>query len=146
VGVLNNDAQLETSGSDNGVETFRVVGDPTEGASWWRCQSRHAAARTLNRLSARRKIPFDSDRKRMVTIHPRAATRDEDSSPISTTKSVRWYAVAVKGAPDVVLELCSRMRRLDDRWCPGRPAARGDPGGQRCHDPGALRVLGVAYR
>ena len=29
-----------------------------------------------------------------------------------------WYAIAVKGAPDVVLELCNRYQSIDDKILP----------------------------
>ena len=77
-------------------------------------------------------IPFDSDRKRMVTIHAVQHTDPADSSPIYNDGQRSWYAVAVKGAPDVVLGLCSSYQKMDDRsTCPaGRGSPPAHPGGQ----------------
>ena len=59
-------------------------------------------------------IPFDSDRKRMVTIHQIEDVIPEDSSPIYDEQKHEWYAVAVKGAPDIVLSLCSYYQTIQD--------------------------------
>ncbi|KJS12454.1 MAG: ATPase [Peptococcaceae bacterium BRH_c8a] len=110
---------------------WQITGDPTEGAllvmaskaGFWR---EHLEKKEL-RLA---EIPFDSDRKRMVVIYGRGGQRE----------------ALVKGAPDVVLQLCThylldgtpvpldKRRRLDimDKYS----SMAGD----------ALRVLGLAYR
>ena len=70
-GLLCNDARLEQSGEEDGGRTWRMVGDPTEGAlvvaaakaGLWRDEMAQDAAR------ASQEIPFDSERKRMTTIH-----------------------------------------------------------------------------
>jgi Ca2+-transporting ATPase len=69
-GLLCNDARLEQSGEEAGQRTWRMIGDPTEGAmvvvaakaGLWRTE----AEKTLPRVA---EIPFDSERKRMTTIH-----------------------------------------------------------------------------
>ncbi|KJS75248.1 MAG: ATPase [Desulfotomaculum sp. BICA1-6] len=110
---------------------WQITGDPTEGAllvmaskaGFWR---EHLEKKEL-RLA---EIPFDSDRKRMVVIYGRGGQIE----------------ALVKGAPDVVLQLCThylldgtpvpldKRRRLDimDKYS----SMAGD----------ALRVLGLAYR
>ncbi len=72
--LLCNDAYLEQSGEESGQRTWRMVGDPTEGAlavvaakaGLWRAEG----AKALPRVA---EIPFDSERKRMATIHEVAA-------------------------------------------------------------------------
>ena len=79
VGVLNNDAQLETSTTDGRV-TFRIIGDPTEGCILIAGAKAGIYRDELNGAYPReQEIPFDSERKRFVTIHS-VELRDEDSS------------------------------------------------------------------
>ena len=82
VAALNNDANLEISGASNGKETYRVVGDPTEGALIVAAAKAGASADALNEAYPRvQEVPFDSVRKRMVTIHALEAPRADDISP-----------------------------------------------------------------
>jgi len=149
LGTLNNDAQLEHSGEQAGQETYRMIGDPTEGAILVAALKAGASAISLNQAYPRKQeIPFDSTRKRMVTIHAVEAPEDQDISPLEKEDSKReWYIVAVKGAPDVVLDLCSHVQTLDngdqkmtDDWRKKVLAAND------AMTVDALRVLGVAYR
>ena len=48
-------------------------------------------------------IPFDSDRKRMTTIHRMMDRRDTSA----TTFAYPPFIAFVKGAPDVILDLCT---------------------------------------
>ena len=84
----------------------------------------------------------------MVTVHLVRDPQDQDFSPIYSEKNREWYAVAVKGAPDVVVNLCNRYLLINDQEVrPMDEAAR-----QRviaANDTltkDALRVLGLAYR
>jgi P-type Ca2+ transporter type 2C len=149
VATLNNDASLEVSGSSNGKETYRLVGDPTEGAMIVAAAKVGANASDLNAAYPRLKeIPFDSARKRMDTIHAIKTPRVEDISPFDDASQLpRGYVVAVKGAPDIVLDSCSYYQRMDDYVIPlddrqrMRILAANDAMTQD-----ALRVLAVAYR
>jgi Ca2+-transporting ATPase len=91
-------------------------------------------------------VPFDSERKRMVTIHDVFAPKAEDPSPFNE-RHKNWDVIAVKGAPDVVLELCTGYQNMDDESLPLDERTR-----QRILDANdtltkdALRVLGVAFR
>ncbi|MGD0624643.1 MAG: cation-translocating P-type ATPase [Thermodesulfobacteriota bacterium] len=142
--VLCNDAKLEESGEEKGERTFRMVGDPTEGAmvvaaakgGLWRGE----VEKTLPRVQ---EIPFDSERKRMTTIHQAQIVPGQVNRICFDCPPVVAF---VKGAPDIVLDLCDGI--LED----GKPtplseekrkevlAANQDMARQ------ALRVLGVAYR
>ncbi len=147
IAALNNDALLETSGASEMRQTFRVVGDPTEGALVVAAAKAGAFKEALEEDYPRvQEIPFDSARKRMVTIHAIREPHPDDASPF-TTEKVSGYAVTVKGAPDVVLGLCSRYQRLDDVSEPLTPAMR--EAIMRANDEltgQALRVLAVAYK
>jgi P-type Ca2+ transporter type 2C len=148
VGVLNNDSQLETTGESEDEKTYRIVGDPTEGAlivaaakaGAWHGEVKDAYPRE-------NEVPFDSERKRMITVHSVDSPHPDDISPFYDNKYKGWDVIAVKGAPDVVLGLCTQYLGMDDQPRPMDDAAR-----QRILDANdamtkdALRVLGVACR
>lgn len=148
IAVLNNDADLEISGSSEEHQTFRMVGDPTEGALIVAAAKTGANKSELNRAYPRvQEVPFDSARKRMMTLHALESPRTEDISPFIEENKPRGYVILVKGAPDLVLENCASYQRMDDF------AARLDDAGRMrilaANDrmtQDALRVLGVAYR
>jgi len=148
LGVLNNDAEIETTGSSENQRTYRIVGDPTEGALIVAATKAGAEHIQIDRAYPREnEVPFDSERKRMITIHNVSELDPNDLSPFNSKKMQDWDVVAVKGAPDVVLELCSFYQTMDDKSKPMDEEAR-----QRilaANDAmtgDALRVLGLAYR
>ncbi|QYK51229.1 MAG: cation-translocating P-type ATPase [Anaerolineales bacterium] len=144
LGALNNDAILES-----GEGGTRVVGDPTEAAMLVAAAKADAAYGELARRYPRvQEIPFDSDRKRMTTIHQVADPLSADLSPFHESHEHRgWHVVAVKGAPDVVLELCKQYQTVDDAVAPLNEQMRArilEANDQMAQD--ALRVIAVAYR
>jgi Ca2+-transporting ATPase len=146
--VLNNDAELEITGASDSQQTYRIVGDPTEGALLVAAAKAGALPVEVKQAYPREnEVPFDSERKRMVTVHDVSKPCPEDISPFYSDELRDWSVIAVKGAPDVVLNLCTRYQTMDDRSEPLTDEKRqcilaandtltGD----------ALRVLGVAYR
>ena len=148
IGALNNDAILETDYDDNGKKTIRMVGDPTEGALLVAAAKGGALPAPLSQAYPRiQEIPFDSERKRMVTVHAINQPDAGDVSPFLDQKQQAWYVVAQKGAPDIVLERCTHYQSRDDVAVPlddeqrRRILAANDRMTSQ-----ALRVLGVAYR
>ncbi len=143
-GMLCNDAMLEEKESDAGTLVWHIHGDPTEGAmvvaaakgGFWRKEMEKVFPRV-------QEIPFDSDRKRMTTIHRYEAAQDQNSPPGFSYPPVIAF---VKGAPDVVLDLCGRVLQ-NGQAVDLTDAKRQEILGQN-HDmaSSALRVLGVAYR
>jgi len=146
--LLCNDALLEEKTDDTGKRSWRILGDPTEGALVVAAAksgySRDEASRALPRID---EIPFDSERKRMSTIHHvdgdalGAAFSGLRLSPLSMP-----LIAFVKGAPDVILELCTRQIE-GGQTIDLTDAQRGAILEQN-HSmaSGALRVLAVACR
>ena len=148
IGALNNDAILETDYDEKGKKTIRMVGDPTEGALLVAAAKGGALPSPLSQAYPRiEEIPFDSERKRMVTVHAINQPEAGDVSPFLDQKQQAWYVVAQKGAPDIVLEGCTHYQSRDDVAIPlddeqrQRILAANDRMTSQ-----ALRVLGVAYR
>jgi len=146
--VLNNDAELEISGSRDDKATFRMIGDPTEGALIVAGAKAGANAKDLNQAFPRvQEVPFDSARKRMITIHAIRDPKPEDLSPFKDDSQSGRYVIIVKGAPDVVLNLCTHYQTVDNRILPLDEEQRNrvlDANDAMTQD--ALRVLGMAYR
>lgn len=148
VGTLNNDAQLEATGESEGKATYRMVGDPTEGSILVAALKAGAAAHTLNKNYPRnQEIPFDSVRKRMVTVHSIINPGHGDISPYYTDEKTNWYTIAVKGAPDVVLELCKYRSNMENEPIEFTEEMRQEvlTANENMTNQ-ALRVLAVAYR
>jgi len=148
IGALNNDASLELEKYHDGESTYRMVGDPTEGALIVAAAKAGALPNPLNQAYPRvQEIPFDSERKRMVTVHSVIDPRPDDISPFYSREQHEWYVVTEKGAPDIVLEQCTHYQDRSDEAVPlddeqrNRILAAND---RMTED--ALRVLGVAYR
>ena len=142
---LVNDASLEETGEVESKITYRMVGDPTEGAlivaaakaGLWRSDLEQSYPRVAE-------VPFDSDRKRMSTIHALNHITMDDASPLQP--GAQGYVVCVKGAAGGLLE---RSTHVLHRKGP-LPIEEHDV--QQINEAGrqmasqALRVLGVAYR
>jgi P-type Ca2+ transporter type 2C len=140
-GLLCNDAKLEESGEEKGGKTWRMVGDPTEGAlvvaaakaGLWRTGSEQVLKRV-------QEIPFDSERKRMTTIHQMQTAGGNFCFDCPATVAF------VKGAPDMILDICDQI--IEN----GKPVAITEEKKKEVlainQDLArqALRVLGMAYR
>lgn len=148
LGVLNNDAELEITGASDSQQTYRIVGDPTEGALLVAAAKVGALPVEVKQAYPREnEVPFDSERKRMITIHEVSKPCPEDISPFYTDEMREWSVIAVKGAPDLVLDLCSRYQTMDDQSKPLSDEQRQNIlAANDTLTMDALRVLGVAYR
>ena len=147
VGALNNDAVLEPV-SGEGFSTFRIVGDPTEGAMLVAAKKAWKELEELPVAYPRRKeIPFDSALKRMTTVHEITWIKEAGPSPFHDQSMLHAHAVTVKGAPDLVLQLCTDYQTIDDQVRPLTDEMRrqiGAANDSMTND--ALRVMGFAYR
>lgn len=137
--TLCNDAHLvfEESG-----QPPRAIGDPTETALLFAAERFGIATQSLRaELPRIAEFPFDSDRKRMATLH--RATESDYPLPAALSTPV---LAAVKGSPDGLLKLATHA--LDQ----GRIVPLADDvrrrflaDNERLADDG-MRVLGVAFR
>lgn len=148
LGVLNNDAEIETTGAGEGGQTYRIVGDPTEGALLVAASKAGAYHPALDAAYPREnEVPFDSERKRMITIHDVHEPSPGDLSPFHDEAQKGMDVIALKGAPDIVLGLCTRYQTMNDESEPLRDGVREEI--MKANDAmaqDALRVLGLAYR
>jgi Ca2+-transporting ATPase len=148
IGALNNDATLELESYKGGESTYRMVGDPTEGALIVAAAKAGALPSPLNSAYPRvEEIPFDSERKRMVTVHSVDDPHPEDISPFYDDDKHKWYVVTEKGAPDIVLDQCTHYQDRNDEAVPlDAEQRRRILSANDAMTAEALRVLGVAYR
>lgn len=146
-GTLCNDAVLEET--DDG---FSSVGDPTEGAlviaavraGLWKDKLEKAMPRVSE-------LPFDSDRKRMTTVHK---IEDPEKLPPALKKLVQSpkfqsdepFLSITKGSVDGLIEISNRVWteneivELDQNW-QDRILKSHDDLAQK-----GMRILGVAFR
>ena len=141
--LLCTDAHLEESGASQGAATWRIVGDPTEGA--------------LVVLAAKAGLAEDGSGTAVPArgrdaLRFRAQADDHrtrrSQQPMRESFGVQpgAFVAYVKGAPDVMLDLCRPT------WWTGRsgrlrPRARQEiAAANAAMATSALRVLGVAYR
>ena len=148
LGLLNNDASIETTGEEDSQRTYRIVGDPTEGSLLVAAAKGGATYVDIKEAYPREnEVPFDSERKRMITVHDVATPRAEDPSPFTDEQHKNWDVIVVKGAPDVVLELCTQYQDMDDTPRPlGTETREWILAANDEMTKDALRVLGLAYR
>ena len=148
LGLLNNDATIESTGEDGSSQTYRIVGDPTEGALLVAAAKAGAVHVELDDAYPRaNEVPFDSERKRMITIHDVRDPKPHDLSPFKDEKHKDWDVIAVKGAPDIVLELCTKYQGMNDKPLEmTKEAKERILAANDAMTKDALRVLGFAYR
>ena len=148
LGALNNDARLEEVREEGGEPVWRIVGDPTEGALVVAAAKAGCLTRELDKSYPREnEVPFDSVRKRMITIHTLEAPSAQDISPFDESHKRKHFVVTVKGAPDLILDLCSKTRQMQKGDHPMDETRRKQIlAANDTLTQDALRVLGVAYK
>jgi Ca2+-transporting ATPase len=127
IGTLCNNASLQ---NDNG--TWRIIGDPTEGALIVVAAKAGFERTELEKQYPRiSEIPFTSERKRMTTVHQ--------------TPEGEQLAF-MKGAPEIVLERCSHILEngKEKKLTDAKRKEILENNEKLASD--ALRVLGMAYR
>lgn len=143
-GALCNDAELERS-EEGG---FQSSGDPTEGALVVAAAKFGLMKRDLEADHPRiAELPFDSERKRMTTVHALLKGVDSPLNAILDTPSSGGSALLVtKGSVDGLLEISTEV------WANGgREPMSAERRGQieeanRALAQNGMRVLGLAFR
>ncbi|MCL4869597.1 MAG: cation-translocating P-type ATPase [Anaerolineae bacterium] len=144
-GAMCNDASLQP---DRETGRYQAVGDPTEGALLVAAAQAGLPKSELRQAAPRvAEWPFDSDRKRMSTVHQLPA--DAAQLPVTLQAlhtNAPPYIAITKGSTDGLLALCTRVWvvdgpvPLDEEWR-GRIQAANDQMAQN-----GMRVLGVAVQ
>ena len=124
--ALCNDASLQTD--DNAEGHLQTVGDPTETALVMAAARFGLEKTTLEQTLPRvAEVPFDSERKRMTTMHKSPSPRKlppilETAWPTDRGIEEMQYVVFTKGAVDSLLEISKalwvrgRCEPLDTEW------------------------------
>ncbi len=148
---LCNDAQLERADDD---DTYLAVGDPTETAlALVAARLGYPQDQVLARLPRVSELPFDSDRKRMTTVHRVQLEEGAEASSPSVVELVELishfnspYIAFTKGGVDSLMETCQFA------WEEGRSQPLNEELRTRIARANAslashgMRVLGVAMR
>ena len=151
-GALCNDALLQSDERD--PQTYRALGDPTEGALVVAAAHVGIFQGDLNRAFPRvAELPFDSERKRMTTVHRVPRSRAEIPPSLAPVWERRArpgdpppYLAATKGAIDGMLGITAAV------WIDGQTEPLDDVRRARvmaAHDELAqsgMRILGVGVR
>jgi Ca2+-transporting ATPase len=127
--VLCNNAELQ---KNNDSEQWEIIGDPTEGALVVTAAKAGYAKKKLEEDYPRvNEFPFDSDRKRMSTLHQ-----------IPQGNQI----IFVKGAPDQVLDFCKYYQKNGSTEEMGKSIKNKILSQNRELAREALRVLAIAYK
>ncbi len=144
VGALCNDASLTP---DPVTGRYAFVGDPTEGALLVAAQqagiTRTALEAALPRVA---ELPFDSERKRMTTVHEMTANAAKPMVTRAFAERSAPYVALTKGAVDGLLGICDRVWidndpvELNDAWRARIETANNDMAQK------GMRVLGLGLQ
>jgi Ca2+-transporting ATPase len=141
--VLCNDAKLEERSDTAGTRSWQMVGDPTEGALVVAAAKGGFRRGDMEQVLPRvQELPFDSERKRMTTIH----RSDRSQQAAAPNFAYPQFVAFVKGAPDVILDLCSHIQQAGQAVALTEEKRKQVLEQNRDMASNALRVLGVAVR
>ncbi|MBN1119772.1 MAG: cation-translocating P-type ATPase [Anaerolineae bacterium] len=144
-GALCNDASLKP---DPETGRFLPIGDPTEGALLVAAQQTGLKRETLeNNLPRVAELPFDSERKRMTTVHRLSEEWVSLPRALGTfEKGMAGYVAFTKGSVDGLLEVSDKVWvddhavELDASWKERILVANDEMA------LNGMRVLGIAFR
>lgn len=144
-GALCNDASLKP---DPETGRYGAVGDPTEGALLVAASQAGIAVENLKAVLPRvAELPFESDRKRMTTIHKLPASITELPGELQAIGEIKGkYISFTKGSIDGLMDLTAcvwnedQAVEVDDGWRERIQRANDDMA------QNGMRVLGVGFR
>ena len=147
-GALCNDAVLKP---DAAPGRYHTIGDPTEGALLVAAAQVGLVKDDLERMLPRvAELPFDSDRKRMTTVHRLPAAGSDQRwqilAPVMGVGSGGQAIAFTKGSVDGLLDVSSRVwvddhaEPMNDEYRTRIEAANNQMAN------GGMRVLGAAFR
>lgn len=147
-GALCNDARLVVDGDPAQGKKFHAIGDPTEGALVVAAARFGLMKDELDTHKPRvAELPFDSDRKRMTTLH---ALEHSQQSAIreligAVAPDARWISFT-KGAVDGLLEISSHVWENGVRHPMSDAFRRRIEASNKSLAENGMRVLGVAFK
>ena len=144
-GALCNDASVNP---DPETGRYNVMGDPTEGALLVAAQQAGVTRASLEAVLPRvAELPFDSDRKRMTTVHELAANAGNLPTAVRSLPGTDTpYVAFTKGAVDGLLAITDRvwdgdkLVPMDEIWRTRIEIANTDMAQK------GMRVLGLALQ
>jgi len=144
-GALCNDARLSKLPDGSGLS---AIGDPTEGALVMAAGEKGLQQDDIEALFPRvAEFAFDSDRKRMTTVHEiTAAARQKFAAFAAAPMAGCDHVAFIKGSPDGLLDTASSVMTragaasLDDRWTKTLEDAN------ESLAQSGMRVLGAGFR
>jgi Ca2+-transporting ATPase len=143
-GALCNDASLQP---DPTTGRYSVIGDPTEGALLVAAVQAGLDPEALMEVMPRvAELPFDSDRKRMTTVHELPEQLGQEIPILRAFRPEGSYLAITKGAVDGLLGISSHIWTeegvlpLDEMWY-----KRIQQANEQMAQNG-MRVLGMGYR
>ena len=147
--MLCNDAKLEQVADESGQQSWKMIGDPTEGAMVVAAAKAGLVLAEAQQAYPRvAEIPFDSDRKMMTTIHEAGDLGARINSLRNGNGKLHPdpYVAFVKGGPDLVLSYCDDVV-LGDQVIPLTPELREEIlAANKAMATSALRVLGAGFK
>jgi P-type Ca2+ transporter type 2C len=145
--MLASDARLEREAAVGAAQPlYRMVGDPTEGALVVAAAKAGLHRQAVEALFPRvAEVPFDAERKRMSTVH-RVPAGPIPAHEAAAVPGAGPFVAFVKGAPDLLLERCTRVLRHGEAAALSAEDRRGVLDTNAALAAQALRVLAIAYR
>ena len=144
-GALCNDAALTTENAES--KTFRALGDPTEGALVIAAAQFGLWKPDLDVVLPRvAELPFDSERKRMTTIHATSEYAKQAAEIVTHIFENKPFVQFTKGSVDGLIALSNRY------WMNGRVNLLDDATRAKILNANqdlatrGIRVLGAAFR
>lgn len=146
-GALCNDAGLADK---DDREDFSIIGDPTEGSLVIAAQKAGISKTSIERVLPRAaEFPFDSDRKRMTTLHKIANLSEnmvKEVLELAAQEGSTEYIAFTKGSIDGLMEVCTHVMvngKITDLTADNKDKILDE---NKVMAQNGIRVLGTAYK